>query len=114
MKRIFKKIFKPKKSKYSSQTVNDALGSNIEPASTSTIKTSTADPMLSVPANAAAESAQVIQVAGVTAAHDLVSPSVSALVINEPDVSIPDTSVNAAHNLVSTSVSTLPINDLAP
>ncbi|KAF8813103.1 hypothetical protein BYT27DRAFT_7085295, partial [Phlegmacium glaucopus] len=46
-------------------TINDALDSSSEPAtSMSTIKTSTADPMLSVPANAVAASTQVIQVAG--------------------------------------------------
>ncbi|KAF8809739.1 hypothetical protein BYT27DRAFT_7337129 [Phlegmacium glaucopus] len=46
-------------------TINDALDSSSEPpTSTSTIKTSTADPMLSVPANAVAASAQIIQVAG--------------------------------------------------
>ncbi|KAF8810321.1 hypothetical protein BYT27DRAFT_7336795 [Phlegmacium glaucopus] len=46
-------------------TINDALDSSSEPpTSTSTIKTSTADPMLSVPVNAVAASAQIIQVAG--------------------------------------------------
>ncbi|KAF8811251.1 hypothetical protein BYT27DRAFT_6460832 [Phlegmacium glaucopus] len=67
MKRIFKKIVKSKKS---SLTINDALGSSSEPAtSTSTIKTSTT--MLSVPANAAVASAQVIQLAGVTVSVQL-------------------------------------------
>ncbi|KAF8808299.1 hypothetical protein BYT27DRAFT_7189123 [Phlegmacium glaucopus] len=122
MKRIFRKIVKPKKSKHSSLTINDALGSSSEPAtSTSTIETSTAGPMPSVPANAAAASTQVIQVAGVTAAH-LVSTSVSALAINEQDVGIPIASVThltividqAAHNLLSTSVPTWAINDPAP
>ncbi|KAF8808866.1 hypothetical protein BYT27DRAFT_6539035 [Phlegmacium glaucopus] len=112
MKHIFKKNFKRKKSKYSSQTINDALGSSSEPAtSTSTIKASTADHILSVPANTAAASAQVIQVAGVTAAHDLVSTSVSASVINEPDVIIPVAGVTAAHDLVSTLVSASVINE---
>ncbi|KAF8813296.1 hypothetical protein BYT27DRAFT_6376013 [Phlegmacium glaucopus] len=33
MKRIFKEIVRPKKSKYSSLTINDALGSSSEPVS---------------------------------------------------------------------------------
>jgi hypothetical protein len=70
MKRKFKNIFKSKKS---SLTINDALSSISEPeTSTSTINKSTADPVLSVPASAAAASAQVTQVAGVAVSVQLV------------------------------------------
>jgi hypothetical protein len=73
MKRHFKDDFKSnKKSKYSSLTINDTLGSISEPApSTSTINQSSAEPVLSVPASAAAASAQVTQVAGVAVSVQL-------------------------------------------
>ncbi|KAF8810328.1 hypothetical protein BYT27DRAFT_7253912 [Phlegmacium glaucopus] len=70
----------------------------------STIKTSTADPMLSVPANAVAASAQVIQVAG--RAFKIFTHRILkhlTILINQ-----------ASHNLLSTLVSTSGINDLAP
>jgi len=101
MKRIYKSFFKSKKS----LTIDDALGSISEPiTSTSTVNESTTD------TSAAAARAQVTQVSDVTAFYDLVYTSVSALAINEQDVSIPATSVTVAHNLLSASVS----NDLAP
>jgi hypothetical protein len=77
-------IVKFLKSKYSSLTINDSLGSISEPATS----TSTADPasVLSVSTGAAAASAQVTQVAGVTA-------------INEHNVSIPVTSVTLSVQL---------------
>jgi hypothetical protein len=56
---------KSKKSKYSSLTIDDSLGSISEPA----ISTSTTDP--SVSTSAAAASAQVTQVAGVTVSIQL-------------------------------------------
>jgi hypothetical protein len=73
MKRNLEDDFKSnKKSKYSSLTVNDTLSSISEPAtSTSTINKSTAVPVLSVPISAAAASAQVTQVAGVTVSVQL-------------------------------------------
>ncbi|KAF8802779.1 hypothetical protein BYT27DRAFT_7341178 [Phlegmacium glaucopus] len=103
------------KSKHLSLTINNALDSSSEPAtSTSTIKTSTANPMLSIPANAVAASAQVIQVAGrafkdvgITASHNPLSTSVSTSGIDDlAPVSIPAADVNSADELqVSTSVS---------
>ncbi|KAF8816133.1 hypothetical protein BYT27DRAFT_7248453 [Phlegmacium glaucopus] len=77
--------------KYSSLTINNAI-STYEP--TSTIKTSTADPMLSMPANAAAASAQVIEVADVT--YYPVSTLVSTLAINDlAPVGVPAAGVHA-------------------
>jgi hypothetical protein len=58
------------KSKYSSLTINDSLGSISEPATS----TSTADPILSVSTTSAAAAlarAQVTQVAGVTVSIQL-------------------------------------------
>jgi hypothetical protein len=64
-------ILKFSKSKYSSLTINDSLGSISEPATS----TSTADPVLSVSnstsAAAALARAQVTQVAGVTVSSHL-------------------------------------------
>ena len=61
MKRLVKKFGKSKKP---SLTVTDALGSSPEPATSTTI-TSTAFPMLSVPASAATTNFPIIQAAGV-------------------------------------------------
>jgi len=61
MKRLVKKFGKSKKP---SLTVTDALGSSSEPATSTTI-TSTAAPMLSVPASAATTIVPIIQAAGV-------------------------------------------------
>jgi len=64
MKLFFKELGRFKKPKYPPLTITKPLGSNFEPAtSTSTIMTSTADPMPS--ASAATASAQDIQAAGV-------------------------------------------------
>jgi len=72
MKRIFKKLGKSKQDKHRSLTTTDALGSNPEAAtSTSTITTSTADPMPTVPACATVTSIQVIQAARVTVSVQL-------------------------------------------
>jgi hypothetical protein len=60
-------IVKFLKSKYSSLTINDSPGSISEPATSTT----TADPVLSVATSAAAASAQVTQVAGVTVSIQL-------------------------------------------
>jgi hypothetical protein len=60
MKGVFKKFGKSKKPKH------DTLGSNDLATSTSTIITSNADLMPSVPASAAIPSVQAIQAAGVT------------------------------------------------
>ncbi|KAF8813974.1 hypothetical protein BYT27DRAFT_7250481 [Phlegmacium glaucopus] len=67
---ILKKFYKYKKSKYSSLTINDALVSSSEPAtSTSIINTNTA----------------VIQVMGITATHESQVPtSVSASTVAPP------------------------------
>ncbi|KAF8804552.1 hypothetical protein BYT27DRAFT_6691573 [Phlegmacium glaucopus] len=72
MKRIFNKFVKPKKPKSSSLTISDALGSSRKPAtSRSAIITSTAHSMPSVPASAAVENAEVIQVTSVAVSIQL-------------------------------------------
>ncbi|KAF8797469.1 hypothetical protein BYT27DRAFT_7219193 [Phlegmacium glaucopus] len=106
MKRIYRKFVKSKAPNYISPT-NHAPGSTPEPAT---------DSVSSVPASAAAASAQVIQGAGVTTAHDLrVSTSFSALAINDlAPVSVPASDVNTTHELqASASVSVLAVAPVA-